>query len=203
MSIKTIISDLFGSKVTSQPEKINTITKTSTLVVQPTISKPLTLIKETINMSIFSTIIKDVTSFASKFEAELAKLWGKAPQISTVALTVLKFVSPLIETAISLEAGAGAGTAATDVLNEVERGLIAASGLITAVGPQPSVTTLINGISNDLTNLLAAGHVTNATSISNITLVIKELAALVGSLPVATPISTTSTTAVASTVTTL
>ncbi len=47
-------------------------------------------------MSIFSTIIKDVESFASKFEKELAKLWSKAPSVAAVASTVLQFVAPEI-----------------------------------------------------------------------------------------------------------
>lgn len=139
-------------------------------------------------MSTFSAIFKDLTTFASKFEAEFAKLWAKAPQIDTVILTTLTFVAPLIETAVGLEAGAGAGNAVTAVLNTVEQDLIAAKGLVTAVGPTPSVTNLINGVANDLSALLTAGGVKNSTSISNITLVVKELEALAAAIPApATP----------------
>ncbi len=134
-------------------------------------------------MSTFSAIFKDLTTFASKFEAEFAKLWAKAPQIDTVILTTLTFVAPLIETAVGLEAGAGAGNAVTAVLNTVEQDLIAAKGLVAAVGPTPSVANLINGVANDLSALLTAGGVKNSTSISNITLVVKELAALAAAIP--------------------
>ena len=109
-------------------------------------------------MSTFSAIFKDLTTFASKFEAEFAKLWAKAPQIDTVILTTLTFVAPLIETAVGLEAGAGAGNAVTAVLNTVEQDLIAAKGLVAAVGPTPSVANLINGVANDLSALLTAGR---------------------------------------------
>ena len=95
-------------------------------------------------MSILSTIIKDVESFASKFEKELAKLWSKAPSIAAVAGTVLQFVAPLIETAFTIEAGAAAGTAVTSLL-EYHRAKDSSQlkGLITAVGATPTLTSLL------------------------------------------------------------
>jgi len=186
MSIKTVISNLFSSKSTSQPVPEINKTEPITLAAQPIITNTLTLQKESINMS----IIKDIESFASKFEAEFTKLWGKAPTLSTIALTTIKFAAPLIESVVGIEAGAGASTEVTEILDDVEHSLVAAAGLVTAVGPTVSVTNLITGISNDLTALLAAGHVTNSTSVSNITLVVKELAALLGSLPAPAPVST-------------
>ena len=137
-------------------------------------------------MSILSTIIKDVESFASKFEKELAKLWSKAPSVAAVASTVLQFVAPLIETAFTIEAGAAAGAGVTSLLNTVEQKLVAAQGLITAIGATPTLTAVIAGIESDLTDLLSLGGFKNSMTQSNIQLVLKEIQALLGALPTAT-----------------
>ena len=142
-------------------------------------------------MSIFSTIIKDVESFASKFEKELAKLWSKAPSVAAVASTVLQFVAPLIETAFTIESGAAAGSAVTSLLNTVEQKLVAAQGLITAIGATPTLTAVIAGVESDLTDLLSLGGFKNSTTQANIQLVLKEIQALLGALPTAgTPAAT-------------
>lgn len=137
-------------------------------------------------MGILSTIIKDVESFASKFEKELAKLWSKAPSVAAVASTVLQFVAPLIETAFTIESGAAAGSAVTSLLNTVEQKLVAAQGLITAIGPTSTITAMIAGVESDLTDLLSLGGFKNPTTQSNIQLVLKEIQALLGALPTAT-----------------
>ncbi len=131
----------------------------------------------------FAGFITDIESFASKFEQELAKLWGKAPTIAATASTVLQFAAPLVETAITIEAGAAAGAAATVVLNTVEQKLVAAQGLITAIGVTPTLTNVISGVQSDLTDLLSAGGIKDASSVTNVKLVLNELTALLNSLP--------------------
>jgi hypothetical protein len=137
-------------------------------------------------MSIFSTIIKDVTSFASSFEKELAKLWGKAPSAAAVASTILEFVAPIIETAFTIEAGSAAGTEVTNLLNTIEQKMVAAKGLITAIGITPTFANVITGIEADLADLNALGGFKGAGTQANISLVLKEIQALMGALPVAT-----------------
>lgn len=139
----------------------------------------------------FLSIIKDVESFASRFEKELSKLWSKAPSVAAVAGTVLQFVAPLIETAFTIEAGAAAGTAVTSLLNTIEQKIVAAQGLITAVGATPTLTSVVSGIESDLTDLLSLGGFKNATTQANIQLVLKEIKALVGALPTTSAVTST------------
>jgi hypothetical protein len=142
--------------------------------------------KEAQTMFSFSNLVKDVTSFASSFEKELAKLWGKAPSIAAVASTILEFVAPIIETAFTIEAGATAGTAVTNLLNTIEQKMVAAKGLITAIGVTPTFASVITGIESDLTDLNALGGFKGAGTQANISLVLKEIQALLGALPTTT-----------------
>lgn len=139
-------------------------------------------------MSIFT----DIESWASKFEKDLEKLWTKAPTLTQVALTTLTFAGPVLETIFTIYAGQAGGAAVTAVITTAEQDLTAAQGLITTIGPTVSVASLIAGVSTDLSSLLTAGHVTDATNVANITLIVKELAALATSLStsVATPVPT-------------
>jgi hypothetical protein len=139
----------------------------------------------------FTSLIKDVDSFASKFEKELAKLWSKAPTIEATAATVLEFVAPLIETIFTVEAGAAAGTAVTATLNAIEQKLVAAKGLITAIGVTPTFTGVISGVQSDLSDLLALGGIKDTASVANAKLVLSELTALLSALPVSVPIAPT------------
>jgi hypothetical protein len=135
----------------------------------------------------FTSLIKNVESFASKFEQELAKLWGKAPTIEATAATVLEFVAPIVETIFTVEAGAAVGTAATNALNTIEQKLVAAKGLITAVGVTPTFTNVITGVQSDLSDLLSVGGIKDTASVANAKLVLSELTALLTALPVTTP----------------
>jgi hypothetical protein len=138
-------------------------------------------------VNIFSTIIKEVETFASKAEKELAKLWSKAPKFTDVALTTLTYVGPILETVFTIEGGTAAGAAATLVITKVQQELTAAKGLISAVGPTLSVQSLLSGISDDLQQLLIAANITNPASVANVNLVIGELKALVNAFPVPAP----------------
>jgi hypothetical protein len=129
------------------------------------------------------SFIKDLETFASKMEKEIEKLWGAAPKFETVALTTLTFVGPVLETVISLEGGPIAGNAATAIINKAETDLTAASSLVTAIGPTLSVKNLILGVQTSLSSLLTASQVKNPTSVADVTLIVKELAALVAAFP--------------------
>jgi hypothetical protein len=132
------------------------------------------------------SFIKDLESFASKFEKEIENLWAKAPSIETIISTTLTYVGPILETVVTIEGGAAAGTAVTTVINTAEEDLIAAKALTTTIGATPSLAGLISGVATNLSGLLAAAKVTDPKSVANVTLVVKELEALVASIP-ATP----------------
>jgi hypothetical protein len=153
-------------------------------------------------MNIFTAIIKDLKTFASKFEHELAKLWGKAPTLDSVALTTLEFAAPVVEEIVTLEGGSAAGTAVTDVLNAIETKLIAAKGLISAVGATPTVAGVLSGVSTDLSDLLSLGNISNATGVANAKIVVGELNALVTAIEAESTTTTTTSTATSSTATT-
>ena len=134
-------------------------------------------------MSWIGTLVKDTESVASKIEHELEVLWTKAPTAEAVISTTLTYVGPLLETVVTVEAGAAAGTAVTAVINKAEQDLVAAKALITTVGPTPSIASLISGVSNNLSSLLTAANISDPKSVATVKLVISELAAVASAFP--------------------
>ena len=141
-------------------------------------------------MSIFTPFIKDIKTFAAKIEAELAKLWVAAPTLAQVVSTTLTFVGPVLQAVVTAEAGSAAGTVVGSVIATAQQDLTAVKGLITTVGPTPTVASLLNGVKADLASLLGAAKISNPASVSNVTLVINELEALVDAFPVTSAAAT-------------
>lgn len=133
-------------------------------------------------MSIFKGIANVKHTFAGWAEKELAKLFKDAPKIEQVADAILTYVGPALQTIVTLEAGAPAGAIVGKVIREAQLDLTAANGAIYDFGPSPSAASIINGVKENLGALLAAGHVTNPASVTNINQVVSELDVLVTAL---------------------
>ena len=56
-------------------------------------------------MSIFSTIIQDLKSFASKVETEFKKLFNEAPSWISIAQGVLTYLGPVVVTIVDVAGG--------------------------------------------------------------------------------------------------
>ncbi|MBS1806392.1 MAG: hypothetical protein JST28_23860 [Acidobacteria bacterium] len=133
-------------------------------------------------MSIFKGIANVEHTFAAWAEKELAKLFKDAPRIEQVADAILTYVGPALQTIVTLEAGAPAGAIVGKVVREAQSALTAASGAIYDFGPTPSAGSIIGGVKDNLTGLLAAGHVSNPASVSTVNQVVSELDLLVAAL---------------------
>src|SRR5579885_3650133 len=90
-------------------------------------------------MSIFSSIENAAHSFAAWVEKEWKKLYNEAPKLEQVADTVLAYVGPALQTVVTLEAGGPAGAIVGSVIQEAQKDLTAASGLIYDFGATPSI----------------------------------------------------------------
>lgn len=134
-------------------------------------------------MSIFSKIAATEHTFAAWAEKTLQTIENVAPSIEKVAGTVLTYVGPALQTIVTAEAGAPAGSVVGKVIGQAQSDLTAASSLIYDFGASPSVTSIVGSVKDNLGTLLTAGHVTNATSVSTVTKVVGELAALIAALP--------------------
>lgn len=137
-------------------------------------------------MGFFSKIASAVHTFASWAEKEWTVIYSAAPKIEQVAAAVLKYAGPALATVVAAEAGAPAGALVAKGIADAQSGLLAASSLIYDFGATPSVTGTINAVKNNLGALLAADHITNATSVSTVTKVVNELDTLAQAIPQAT-----------------
>jgi hypothetical protein len=136
-------------------------------------------------MSFFSSIAAAEHTFAAWAEKELIKLEGVAPTFERIAGTVLTYAGPALQTVVTAEAGAPAGSIVGKVLQQAQADLTAASGLVYDFGPTPSVASILGSVQTNLSALLTAGHVTNSKSVGTVNKVATELSALVAALPAA------------------
>lgn len=141
-------------------------------------------------MGLFSKIKNAEHTFAAWAEKELAKLNADAPKIEQVVDAVLKYAGPALQTVVTAEAGAAAGKEVGSVIADAQTSLVAANGLITDYGASPTVASMMSSVQSNLSSLLAAGKVSNSTSVSTVTKVVGELSTLVSALSPATPAAT-------------
>jgi hypothetical protein len=128
-------------------------------------------------------------TFGAWAEKELAILVGEAPKVEQVIASVLKYAGPALQIVATAEAGAPAGAVVGKVVADAQAGLTAASGLIYDFGVHPTIATVIGSVESNLSALLSAGHITNASSVASVTKVVSELNGLVKVLasPAPTP----------------
>jgi uncharacterized protein involved in cysteine biosynthesis len=131
-----------------------------------------------------------MTSFLKKFAAMFEKLFGSAPQWIHYAQVVVTFLAPLTTAAITMFAPEVLPIAGP-IMAEVQADLATVSTLTADGTATPSLAAAIQRIQANLTALMAAGHIKDATLQANITLAVNELAALASMLPTSTtPVAT-------------
>lgn len=133
-------------------------------------------------MSIFSSIVNAEHTFAAWAEKELALLYKDAPKIEAVADTVLKYAGSALQIIVTAEAGNAAGAVVGSVVSQAQSDLTVASGLISDFGATPTAASLVSSVQSNLSGLLTASHITNSTSVSNVTKVVSSLGALATAL---------------------
>jgi hypothetical protein len=131
------------------------------------------------------SFIKDLESFASKFEKDLEALWKKAPAVEKVAETTITFVGPILETIFTLAGDGPAATVVGDIVSKAQQDLTAASALLSTIGPTPSVAGVISGVATNVASLETAANITDPKVVADIALVVKELQAVVAAFPTA------------------
>jgi hypothetical protein len=139
-------------------------------------------------VNIFAWIVKDFSTVASKVEQFLAEVEQKAPAVERIASSTLLVVGPVLQTLVSLYAGAPAGAAVGAVIQGVQTKLAAVSGLISSLGATPTVATILQSAVSDLSGIDTLVNIQNPTAQANLALVLKELsnlASLIPAIPVA------------------
>lgn len=126
-------------------------------------------------MSIFSSIAKAEHTVTAWIEKEFVIIYGKAPELASIADAVLKYAGPALQLIVTMEAGSAAGAVVGAVLAEAQRDLTVASALVYDFGPNPHAATIISGVKDNLGGLLTAGHISNAAAVSNVNKVVNGL----------------------------
>jgi phage-related tail protein len=123
----------------------------------------------------FSGITSAFHTFAAWAEKELGLLNKAMPSLEQTAASILKYAGPALQMVITAEAGAPAGAIVGKVLADAQAALTAAAGFIYDYGATPTAATITQSAVTNLSSLLAAGHITNSTSVATVTTVINNL----------------------------
>jgi hypothetical protein len=138
-------------------------------------------------MSVFSNVIKDLKSFASKVEGAFKKLFGDAPSWIAIAQGVLTYLGPIVVTILTIGGGAALGNEANEIIANIKTDLATALATVSTANASGSLPKLLADIQLQLPALLAAIKVSNpstVTSIENYTNIIDaEITALLHALP--------------------
>jgi hypothetical protein len=136
---------------------------------------------------IINSFLPSIFSVFGRIERTLSGLLGtKAATWERVASTGISFLHPIINTVLILEFGPGIESEVSSVLTTVQNDLIAAQHLTVAIGPTPTMAMFLAAIKGNLSELLNACKITNPKSIELITLVVKELDAMINSISINT-----------------
>lgn len=140
-------------------------------------------------MSVFSTVIKDLKSFASKVEGAFKKLFGDAPSWIAIAQGVLTYLGPVVVTILTLGGGAALGNEANLIIGNIKTDLATALATVTTVNGAGTLPKLLADIQLQLPALLAAIKVSNPSTVASIenytNIIDTEITALLNALPAA------------------
>ena len=133
-------------------------------------------------MSILSGIANAEHTFIAWCDKEWAIFLKAEPQLEQIADTTLKYVAGALQIAASIEASNPAIAEISKVINTAQTGITAASGLIADFGATPTASGILSAVASDLSELLAAAHITNAKSVAAVTKAVNETTVLVAAV---------------------
>lgn len=134
------------------------------------------------------------TSFFKKIEAFFKKVFTST-KWETTASSALLVVGPLLQTVITLLAGAPAGSAVGTILADVQTDLGAAKAFIDdanltgATSSRAAAVNLLNSVKTNLPQLLAAAEVKNSGKTAEITSIVNTITGELGEILSAAPAS--------------
>jgi len=130
-------------------------------------------------MSWFANLEHNFATFAEK---ELAAFSKEALTIEPILSSILQYGGMVLQTVVTVEAGQPAGAIVGKVILDAQAGLVAIRSTVYDAGATPSISSTIASIQTNLNALISAGHVTNPTSVANITKVVNALGAIPSAL---------------------
>jgi hypothetical protein len=147
-------------------------------------------------MSVFTTIIKDLKSFASKIETAFKKLFNELPSWTAIVSGAITYVGPIVIAIVSLLNPAEGSELAT-LLNSIKTKLATISALATSGSNATGIASALTDLQEDIPTLLSLVQVSNPTLVSKVetyaNTILAELQALIVAVPEVVATVTTST----------
>jgi hypothetical protein len=127
------------------------------------------------------SFMDSLKGFGGWFAKAWTKVFTEAPKVTTVADTVLAYAVPALSIVLSMAAPEEAPLI-LPVITEVQKDLHVASGLIYDFGATPQASSIVSAIENDLSGLLAAGHIKNPDLVAKVQGIVTTIGSLATAL---------------------
>jgi hypothetical protein len=128
------------------------------------------------------TLKKFEHSFTSWAANEWKKIYGELPAVQSAADTAFKYAIPAAGIVAQELGTAPEAQKAVSVLQEAQKDMQAASGLLYDFGPHPSVGSVLNNVQLNLGDLLGDAHVKSTNTVDKITKIINAIAPIAEAL---------------------
>ncbi len=124
-------------------------------------------------------------SFFGKVKLELTKLFAHAPSWEASAAATLTYVAPMVETILTL-ADPAVAPVVDATIAKVQAAMAAASVVIKAAGPTPTLVKYLNAINDDLAMVEEASGVKDPETAAKLTALVAGVTAEVNAILSAT-----------------
>lgn len=146
-----------------------------------------------------TNIFKDAETEIAKGFHLLESWWGSEPKYANALGIGVNIIGVAVETVFTLEGNVAGATAVGTIVSTIQQKLAAATQLVKAVGPTPTVKTLLSGVATDISSLEGAVDIKDPRSQAAVTLAANTINGLVEAFPVADPAPASTTPAAATT----
>jgi len=127
------------------------------------------------------SFLSALKGFGGWVAKEFTKIFNAAPAIEKVADATLSYVAPALQIILGL-LDPPAAAIVGPIFAEFQKDIHVASGLIYDFGANPNAVSILSGITKDLSDLLAAGHIKDANLVSKVQTIVNTVASLVEAL---------------------
>lgn len=134
-------------------------------------------------MSFFSNLATDF----EKIENIFVSFFKKEPSWALVAETDLAFIAPVINTIVTLNAGAAVDAQVQEVIADIQKDLVLATKFVQAEDSSSNLTDVLNTLKSNLNGLLTLAGIKSNPEFNKISAyvsgIIAELEAIINVIP--------------------
>ena len=119
-------------------------------------------------LGLFETIFGKLKKFFEELDKD-------EPKIEKAAALTLGLAAPLLEEIVGLTSGAANATLVATAVAAIQKDMADVQTALTAAGPTPTVTSLLNAVLANLNTLLTDGGIKDSATLTKVSTIVKTI----------------------------